>query len=123
MSDDIQIGIVPKQSVLVHVEVSVTSSGEAVSVCQIERIDGAFNMSVSTVEGYEHHGYASNCVRRCLSWWNENGCDEVLNWWARRDNGASVAIAKNNGFVIIYEDDEWYRFTLGGLRDGDCRDY
>ncbi len=99
-------GYVPSETQLVHAA-TVIENGAVVSVCEIERIDGAFNMSVSTIAPYENRGYASDCVRRAVLWWGQSvfHLANDLNWWARRDNGASIRIAEKNGFVLCGEND------------------
>lgn len=103
---------VPSKTQLMHAT-TVEENGTVVSVCEIEKIDNAFNISVSTIALCENKGYANDCVRRAVMWWEQsvfhNSYD--LNWWARKDNVASIRIAEKNGFVVCNENDDFPEFV------------
>lgn len=106
----------PKVSELVHAS-TVEVGGAVVSVCQIEIIDGIFNLSVSTISEHQGRGYAKDCVNRAVSWWMLSPLSDTktLHYWARTCNIPSTRVAESCGFEKR-EDDRyhgWAHYTLG----------
>lgn len=96
---------------------TVEVGGKVVSVCQIEIIDGIFNLSVSTVSEYQGRGYAEDCVKRAVSWWMLSPLSDTerLHYWTRTNNHPSMRIAESCGFKR-HEDDRyhgWIHYTIG----------
>lgn len=106
-------GNVPHTTQLMHVSVC-DHQQQSVSVCLIERIDGVFNVSVSTINDFQRRGYASRCVEDAVRWWanSPHVKKHDLNWWARSDNQPSIKLACRNGFTHAEDNDGWSHFVL-----------
>lgn len=71
---------------------------------------------------YRHRGYARQCVRRGLKWFEKNK-DRYgqIYWWAWHTNDGSIKLATGAGFrldVKKSEDSGWQKYTYGGDLNG-----
>lgn len=90
-----------------------------ISVFDITKGNNYINVSVITRKGnaYRGKGYGKQAVKSGIDWWDKNKSrykNQKLNWWVRRENEASIRLAKSAGFVLNESDLEkwkdWYHY-------------
>lgn len=80
--------------------------------------NGAGSVALATKSGkdYRGKGYASDLVKKAQDWLDSPEAKEALNvstlnWFAKRENAASLALAKKRGFIEREDyknDEEWW---------------
>lgn len=108
------IGKIPNETELIHAE-TVVVDGDIKSICEIEKIDGYYNLSVSTLSSEQGGGFAGVCVENCIVWWLSQEIDEDLNWWVKHTNTPSVRLAKRYGFSCIESNESWDHYIFTGI--------
>lgn len=108
------MGEIPNETELIHAE-TVVLDGDVKSVCEIEKIDGHYNLSVSTLSGEQNNGFASLCVKNCVEWWVSQEINKDLNWWVKYTNTPSVKLANKYGFSYVESNGDWDHFIFTGI--------
>lgn len=90
-----------------------------ISFFDITKGSNYINVAVGTRNSkkYRGKGYAKQAVKSGIDWWDQNKDhynNQKLNWWVRRENTASIKLAKYAGFTLNEKDLEkwkdWYHY-------------
>ena len=113
-----EYGVVPASSTLINVQVKASQSDESdeiYSVCQIDLINGYYNVSVSTLPKCKGKGFASECLKKSVDWFHRHIKHSTLHYWVHKTNHPSIKLAEEVGFKLTYPQEEssnWLHYVI-----------